>query len=134
MLELLLKANPEEPDFYRDLYELTRNPIFSTFEAKSFALHWILIDKRIPYFKLPQGLRMTNDDWDRLREKLHLECALIRFILNAELQQNSERADLLLQVLDRHEGLERIRLLGIVIWELEGEERRRARALAAALK
>ncbi len=135
ILDLILQGNPTAEDFYNEAYDLTQNPVFREFAARAFALHWILIDPRLPYFQLEDGLRMSNDDWNALRRKLRVQSAKIRFILNTDFEQNSEEADLLLRVLHSVDpGVQRVRLIGTILWQLRGDERRRAAALAEAYK
>jgi hypothetical protein len=128
-LVLLLDEKPSVETFYERLYAVICNPIFETAAARVFALLWFLLDKRIPYFELQQGLRISNEDWQALSIKLRVELARIKFILASSFDQRSEQADLLLRELDHLEGPDRVRLMAVVVWELE-----RAKSLLAELE
>lgn len=118
MLELQLRANLGEEEFYTRIWEAINNPILPDADARAFALLWIMNDVRVPYFQLSQGLRLTNADWGVLGRKLQGSTDRVRFILAKEFEQRSESADLLLQELDTLEGVERVRVMGFLLWEL----------------
>jgi len=123
MLEIILADRPTPADFYQELHKLLNNPLFREEKTRAFSLYWLLIDKRIPYFQLPQGIRMSDDDWGALSKKLRLPRARIRFILASKFQQRSEEADLLLRELDAYTGPEKVRLMGYVLWRLRDMEK-----------
>lgn len=123
-LELILEGKPEVDEFYQQLGEVFANPVLRDDKVQAFALYWLLWDKRLPYFVLEDGLRMSKEDWVNLGKQLARETAKIRFILASELQFRSETADLILKVVDEHDGLERVRLMSFLIWEVADRERR----------
>jgi hypothetical protein len=122
-LKMMAAANPPADEFYDQLYELIHNPIFKDEKTQAFALYWLLIDNRIPYFQLEQGLRLSDDDWRRLSEKVQPEKAKLNFILAIDFEQRSEEADLILRELDRLQGPERVRLMGFLMWVLRDMDR-----------
>lgn len=118
MLKLLLDENPPEDQFYQALGDLLLNPILRDEKSRAFALYYFLIDKRLPYFHLESGLRMSDEDWRITNQRLSKQKTKIRFILATDFSQRSEKADLLLKELDaveRHE--ERVTLLGYIVHE-----------------
>ena len=117
MLDLTLYGKPTVSDFYAAIASLFENPIFQGPNTRAFLLHWLLIDKRLPYFQLVEGLRMSNDDFKNLGSELARQRAYLRFILASEVEQRSEQADLVLRVLDEYQGPERVRLMAFVLWE-----------------
>ena len=133
LLEIILTDNPPAPEFYARLCALLDNPALADDRARAFALHWILVDKRVPYFQLDEGLRVSNEDWRALSVKLQTERAKLRFILASDFEQKSEEADLVLRVLDDFGGLEKVRLMGSLIWELR-EEVRTVKAMIEMLR
>ena len=126
LFDLAVKANPPEREFYESLLELIQNPIFITGEARAFAIYWILIDRRMPYFQMTPGLRLSDEDFKALARKLQSERAELRFITEARSEQRSEEADRVLKVLDRKGGTERVRLMATLIWELREQGTRAA--------
>ena len=51
------QQNSEEIVFYRSLWSIINSPLLFDTEAKKvFAFYFVLIDKRIPYFKIDDGL------------------------------------------------------------------------------
>lgn len=99
----LIKAygqqNESEQVFYKRLWSIINESMLFDAEAKKiFALYFILIDKRIPYFKIDESLlySMSNDRFKELLKITAKEGQRIRFILKSEFSQKSERAAVLL--------------------------------------
>jgi hypothetical protein len=97
MLVHLVQENLPEDTFYTRLWELINNPVFRDEKAKAFALYYVLIDRQIPYFQLPEGLKMANEDYRDSRRRLRRSCQRIGFILARDFGQRTEEADILLR-------------------------------------
>jgi len=123
-LQMMVRDNPSIETFYRELDALVHNPILKDEKARAFSLYWILIDRRIPYFQLEKGMRLSDEDWADLSAKLQTQRAKIRFILAGRFSQRSEEADLILRELDTLERVEQVRLLGYLLWELRETDRK----------
>ena len=105
ILETYLKENCEDKEFYASLWKgISAETIFDNTEKKVFAFYYILIDKRIPYFKLmPEDkYSMSNERFRKLREKYFKEAQRINFIQRNSFQQKTERASTLLSELGIH--------------------------------
>ena len=133
MLNMLVGDNPEEGEFYSKLWNLINNPLFGDAKTRTFAFYYVMIDKKIPYFKLDPGLRMGNEEWRTTAKALRSRRAKIRFILNREFEQRSEEADLVLRELVAVEDNERVALMGYVIYELRDAAKSAVRRLEAKL-
>lgn len=99
LIELYIKRNVEESDFYSSLWNnIMSSGLFSQEEERIFALYYILIDKRIPYFRLdPASLySLSNDRFKQIRNDNIRAIQKIRFILKANFSQKTERASALL--------------------------------------
>ena len=122
MLDALVQANPSETEFYRGVHGVIDNPFFATSDARIFALYYILIDSRVPYFQLPQGLRMADDEFeDRLRKLLPLRMRL-NFVLARNFDQRTEEADILIKLLlQEEEDRNRVVLLATILHTLRKE-------------
>ena len=124
MLDMLLNENPQEDHFYKSLWEMLHNPIFGDEKSRIFALYYVLIDRRIPYFHLEAGFKMSNEDWRSTSLRLRRERAKIRFILASHFSQRSEEGDLILKELDRAQTYEdKISLIGYMLFELRTREK-----------
>ena len=77
--------------------------ILSEKKEKAFALYYIWIDVRIPYFELPPGLKMENEVYQDMLDKLKPMIRKARFILFTPTDQKTERASRILKVLDELE-------------------------------
>ena len=115
MLEVLIEENREESEFYAHLWSLINNPILRDDKDRAFALYWLLIDKRLPYFRLEEGFKMSNEDYRSSMLRLRRDRARIRFIMSREFDQKTERADLILKQIDEASGSDRVILMSEVI-------------------
>lgn len=99
-IEFFTKRKGMKEDFYHDLWEAICNDTFFPSEAsKIFAFYYIIIDSRVPYFELKQGYEMSNESYRKLRLKHATTLKRVRYILNADFNQKTERASLLLDEL-----------------------------------
>lgn len=99
-IEFFTNQKGSSDAFYNSLWDAIQNDIFFPTEAsKVFAFYYIVIDRRVPYFELGQGYGMSNESYRKLRKKHASLLKKIRYILNAEVAQKTERASLLLQEL-----------------------------------
>ena len=92
----------EEKEFYRTLWDIINNPqLFANEEDRSFAFFWIVIDSRIPYFRIDPSLMysMENEQFREIQRKYTVEKQRIRFILKTEIKQKTQRASVLLNEL-----------------------------------
>ena len=46
------------------------NAMWSTVEEKAFALYYIAIDVRSPYYNVGVGLKMSDDDYSKIQEEI----------------------------------------------------------------
>jgi hypothetical protein len=106
MLKSLINEDLIELEFYKKLWDTIKNPFFKDEKSRVFAFYYILIDKRMPYFHLDQGLKMTSIDFTMRAQKLSNKAAKIRFILAREFSQRTEEAFLILQEIDAEEETE----------------------------
>lgn len=122
MFEVLLEENKDELEFYSDFWDLTLNPIFRSDEARYFAFYWVMIDRRIPYFQITPGFRMSEESWQATGKRIRTTQNRIRFLLARTHAQRSEEASLVLREIDSCEAPEdRIRALAYVISSLRTE-------------
>lgn len=102
-LEEFLNAGFSKEDFYAELtnYIMTDKNLLDD-GARAFAIFDCCIDKRLPYacVDLTSGLRMENEEYAACLEQLVEDIDRVNYILNANLQQKTERASLLLRELD----------------------------------
>lgn len=104
-LEALLKRNYNKERFYSELWKfIEENPLLDNEKLKAFALYYIWVDSRIPYYELDEGIKMSNDEYSNICLKMTDEIKKARFILNVPTEQKTERASRLVQVLDEIEG------------------------------
>ncbi len=100
-LEALIKKNYEKEKFYDELWLfIEENPLLDSEKLKAFALYYIWIDARVPYFKLDAGIKMPNDEYIKIRKNMLNDIKKARFILNCPTAQKTERASRLVKMLD----------------------------------
>lgn len=100
-LEALLQKNMNCEKFYAELWDFIENsPILTEKKQKAFALYFIWIDARIPYYELEPGIKMENDKFKSMTDKLQEILVKARFILFTPTEQRTERASRLLKLLE----------------------------------
>ena len=99
LLGASIAANLTEDDFYKMLWEHLHNPFFSDDRIQGFCLFWALLDDRIPYFRLEQGLRMGEDEYRNRHLQLYTSYAKTRFILRSPFEMVTEQAALILDLI-----------------------------------
>lgn len=102
LFEQILAKNLPEDQFYSKIWEMiSGSPSFEDDNAKAFALYYIWIDVRIPYFQLENGLTMSDVEFRELSESLLLSIQKARFIMRTTMyKQRTSRASVLLNLLD----------------------------------
>jgi len=103
MMELQ-DQHPSEKDFYTDLWNyISESPILPNDKARVVALFNCAIDKRLPYFKLDyeQVLSMENEEYKAVADQIgESTFSKMEYILNAEFEQKTEQASLIVQMMD----------------------------------
>lgn len=120
-LEALIRQNLPRREFYEKLWDyIAQDTILADKKEKAFALYYIWIDVRIPYFELDQGLKMPNDVYRELVIKLKPLIKKARFILYAPTDQKTERASRILKLLDElQDDKEKAVLMALVLGMIE---------------
>lgn len=99
-IEFFISQKDSTEVFYENIWQAIQSDIFFPTEgAKVFAFYYVVIDSRVPYFELEQGYGMSNESYRKLREKHAALLKKVRYILNAEFDQKTEQASILLQEL-----------------------------------
>lgn len=113
LLEKLLRKKLPKEDFYAELWKnITLENVFENEKAQCFALYYVLIDGRIPYFELPDTISIDKEEYRNIVDGLHVQEQKARFIMLSDFKGWSEVSYLLLQELDEVEDLkEKIVLL-----------------------
>lgn len=113
-------------EFYFNLwFSICGNGLFSKIDEKAFALYYIAIDNKVPYFYLHQGLKMENDEYAKYIEKNQASIKKIRFILSRKFSQKTEEASLLVEELESVKTEEEtIVLMATIISSLREENKR----------
>lgn len=99
LIEMNMKKNSEESVFYDNLWNnIMTSGLFLNDEEKIFALYYVLIYDRIPYFCLdPASLySLSNERFKQIKNDNVKAIQKIRFILKASFSQRTERASALL--------------------------------------
>ena len=104
VLDNFLRRNLSELDFYSGLWNMIISDqyVLINENEKVFALYYIFIDKRIPYFQLGESVKMSNEEYKETSERLASKKCKIRFILSIPINSKTERAGYLLDLLDEY--------------------------------
>jgi hypothetical protein len=133
LLEGVLQRNPKEDEFYMTLWNVLSSPVFPDDRIRYFAFYWMLIDVRIPYFHLEEGVSMNDDRFGSISRRLGMQKAKVRFILKHNFSQKTQRASLLLEELDAVTEEERIVLMAYLLDVATPEQDKLLRGLSGLL-
>lgn len=122
-LAVLVSRNPAEPDFYERLWLYLNSGFpFSSDTERHFALWWILVDSRIPYFQLDPARAVPIDSdslirkWVQLGEPFHR----LRFLIHSDITDVCRIGAYLADIFDRMPAAEnRAILFAALIAELQ---------------
>ncbi len=119
ILEKLLLERPQKEDFYAALWQkITLKELFEDEKTQVFALYYIWMDSRIPYFELPETIHMEREEYGQIVEKLLDKEQKARFILSSDFKQWSEVSYLLLELLNEVEDKKEKAVLLSYIFQL----------------
>lgn len=118
LLEQALGENLPESDFYSRLWTAINNtPFFDRDNAKIFALYYIWIDVRIPYFQLPDGLAMSNQEFQVISDEIRSSIQKARFALKTnKFKSRTSRSSVLLEIIsNQKDDKERAVLMSYIL-------------------
>ena len=113
-----------ENTFYDYIWKnIINNSIFSEEVQKSFALYYLIIDRRIPFFEISSGLSMENDRYKAIINEKEDLIEKIQFILAHDFKQKTMEASNLIDVLLGEDCYEdKVVILSVVLsWFRERE-------------
>lgn len=112
--------------FYASLWKsLTNGGVLETVEELAFGLYFIVIDRKIPYFRLTPGLKMDQDRYEEIINANRNIIKKMQYVLAFPFDEKTEEASVLLNELEAISEKEtRIVLLSVVISHLRKERDR----------
>lgn len=125
-LKRAIQNQSSDIDFYKDVWKsVVSNPIFLKSDEQLFAAYYILIDRRIPYFAITEGLSMENGDFQAILAECSTDIKKIKFILAVDFDQKTQEASNLLDVIMNQDTYEKKAvLLARIVSELRREKNR----------
>lgn len=92
----------DREQFYSHLWNfISTNIMWSSTVEKAFALYYIAIDERTPYYNVGIGLKMSSDDYSKIQDEIFEAVREFRFIIALKFSQRTEEASLILNLLNR---------------------------------
>lgn len=115
-----------EEKFYTSLWKsLTNGGVLETIDEWAFGLYYVVIDRKIPYFKLIPGQKMEQKRYEAIIEENKEVIKKIKYTLSFPFEEKTEEASIILDALEAiSEKDTRIVLLSIVISSLRKERDR----------
>ncbi|WP_409967726.1 hypothetical protein RFF05_14315 [Bengtsoniella intestinalis] len=103
LLNKLIAEKLPSNAFYMKLWEYISDGIyFKDMDEQIYAFMSIFMDRRLPYFEIGRTLTMESAEYAQQIENLQDEIKKIQHICAIELSQKTERASLILDILDAH--------------------------------
>lgn len=116
----LVKENDSEKEFYQKLWDLIESDglIDSGESEKIYAWIFVWKDKLIPYYKTEGTVKMSNDQFQDYIEKLDSKINKIRFLLNIDFVQKTERSSSIMKVIESCNTIEEKSVLLAILLDL----------------
>lgn len=135
-IRLGLFENWERSEFYKQLWKnIHNNSLWNEIEKKAFVIYYIAIDTRTPYFNIGSGLKMSNDDFLHLQDKLSEKIQKFHFVNDLKYEQKTEKASLICNLLEELETLEeKAVLMSYIIKYYEDRTERIIRQLKGGIR
>lgn len=101
ILENMLIKKPDKETFYIELWKkLNLESLFEDDKSRIFALYYVWIDIRIPYFELPETVRLEEEEYRCIVKKISEKIQETRFIFASDFQKWTEVSSLLLKLME----------------------------------
>lgn len=105
ILEKILLQRKTPDEFYEELWKsINSKDVFETEKSRMFALYYVWIDARIPYYQLEDGLNIDKETYVATVKKVSEKARHARFILCCGLKQWTEVTSQLCKLLDETEN------------------------------
>lgn len=126
LLQKAIKANMSAELFYENVWNLIiQNPIFSEEKEKAFALYYILIDARIPYYPINPGMEMNNAEFRSLIEECEEAIQTAKFVLAVDFPQKTMEASNLVDIiLSQDDYKKQVVVMSRIVLELRDRNKR----------
>lgn len=126
LLQRAMKAEMPALEFYTNIWNLVvQNPIFSTDAEKAFALYYILIDDKIPYFPISTGLEMENSEFRSLIEECEESIQKAKFVLAVDFPQKTMEASNLIDIiLSQNDYKKQVIVMSRIVSDLRNKNRK----------
>lgn len=119
LLEKLLQKKLEKDDFYKELWEnINSDIVFEGGNAKAYAIYNLFADIRMPYYKIGEGLRMSDEAYKKTFDGLLSKISEAKFILAYPMEQRTQIASLLVDLIEGMDSMEKKAVLMAQIIEL----------------
>ena len=117
ILEKILLQRKKANEFYEELWKLINSEdFFDTEKSRIFALYYVWIDARIPYYELKDGLSIDKETYVATAQKISEKIRHARFILCCGLKKWTQVSSLLCELLDETENeIEKAVLLATIM-------------------
>ena len=107
IIDNLVTENLEEEDFYKRLLEkILDDVLFSTQLEKVCSIVIMILNPKIPYFKLGQATKMENDKYKEISDSISNEIAKAYFALQYGYTQKTELASQLYNIVKEQKSEE----------------------------
>lgn len=128
ILANLIKKNVTEEEFYADLWNRLMDDVLSGGrESQVMLLTRFWMDQRIPYYQLPEGCTMGNDEYRAAMDKIEPQVKKATFIIHAGLSQKTQKASLLMDVAEEIEDRDARAVFWAVMLDREAIRQSRGR-------
>lgn len=136
LLQKAIKNNMSTASFYENIWNLIiQNPIFGSEAEKAFALYYILIDDKIPYFPIDSGLEMENSEFKALIDECKESIQKAKFVLAVDFPQKTMEASNLVDIiLSQAEYKKQVVVMSRIVSDLRDKNQKLLEAILDKIK
>lgn len=108
---------------YKLLWSLVfENELITTTKQKAFSLYWMLIDKRLPFQNVFNGIQFDKERFKTTAENLLPNLKRISYIIDFPFEQKTETTSLIINELQKVKTLEEQAVLLVFAFDLYAKE------------
>ncbi len=120
-IDYLSQMDLAEPDFYEKAWDFVdKSDYFSDKTERKLAFRSVCMHPLVPYYQVPEGLHMDEEEYREILKRLLPICCRIRFVFSKMYEQRTERASVLADILKMvSDEREKVVLLAVMLNEQE---------------
>ena len=125
MLKILMQKKLPKEEFYQHLVKALWDEFYFDASSRIFALQYFFTSTFCPYFELPSGITMTDEEFNRKKRLVEKDFKKLYVIMHQSYNQRTERASLINDIFANYEDAkDRAVLMACFLGQFEKSSRK----------